>query len=422
MPKLFISELKPNLEIASLFVASEKQLRTARNGTVYLDLKLLDKTGDISGKMWEKAVEASAGFQSGDIVYLRARTELYKDRMQLSISEIMPVPAGAYDPADFLPVCPFDRDALFERLGKLLSGMADGFARRLCEAILADPEIMTRFKLAPAAKSMHHAYIGGLLEHTLSVITLVYRICNHYPDLDRNLLIAGAFLHDIGKIAEFVYDTHIDYSDAGRLVGHMVLGTQIVEDEIRTIEGFPLETSLLLKHLILSHHGEAQFGAVRLPASKEAFALHLADDLDAKMNAINRILANSAADDSTWTGFETIFGRHFFRGFPKQDDGRRRGWDSANRDNRRPGVDAGQQKASCSRPRVDGPSRMSRRRPQWAIQGACKHVRKGRAKRASRLHICEAMRSSRSVIYTPDGTSLFGNASHLACLTTAATL
>jgi 3'-5' exoribonuclease len=198
--------------------------------------------------------------------------------------------------------------------------MAVGALRRLCETILADPEIMTRFKLAPAAKSMHHAYIGGLLEHTVSVITLIYRICNHYPDLDRDLLITGGFLHDIGKIEEFVYDTHIDYSDAGRLVGHMVLGTQIVEDKIRCIEGFPVETALLVKHLILSHHGEAQFGAVRLPASKEAFALHLADDLDAKMNAISRIMAKSGNDDSVWTGFETIFGRHFFRGFPKQDD------------------------------------------------------------------------------------------------------
>jgi 3'-5' exoribonuclease len=320
VPKLFISEIKPNQEIASLFVASEKQLRTARNGTVYLDLKLLDKTGVISGKMWDKAAEAAEAFQSGSIVYLRARTELYRDRMQLSISEIMPVPAGAYDPADFLPVCPFDRDTLFERLGKLPAAMTDGPLRRLCEAILADPELMTRFKLAPAAKSMHHAYIGGLLEHTVSVITLMYRICNHYPDLDRDLLITGAFLHDIGKIEEFVYDTHIDYSDAGRLVGHMVLGIQIVEDKIRRIEDFPVETALLVKHLILSHHGEAQFGAVRLPASKEAFALHLADDLDAKMNAISRILANSGNDDSAWTGFETIFGRHFFRGFPKQND------------------------------------------------------------------------------------------------------
>jgi 3'-5' exoribonuclease len=320
VPKLFISELKPNQEIASLFVATEKQLRTARNGTVYLDLKLLDKTGEISGKMWEKASEASGCFQSGEIVYLRARTELYKDKMQLSISEIMSVPAGAYDPADFLPVCPFDRDELFERLGKLLSGLVNAPLRQLCEAILADPDIMTRFKLAPAAKSMHHAYIGGLLEHTVSVVTLIYRICNHYPDLDRDLLMTGAFLHDIGKIEEFVYDTSIDYSNSGRLVGHIVLGTQIVEDKIRRIECFPEETALLVKHLILSHHGEAQFGAVSLPACREAFALHLADDLDAKMNAISRIIANPANDGSSWTGFETIFGRRFFRGFPKQSD------------------------------------------------------------------------------------------------------
>ncbi len=320
VPKLFISELTPNQEIASLFVATEKQLRTARNGTVYLDVKLLDKTGDISGKMWEKAAEAAACFQSGGIVYLRARTELYKDRMQLSISEIMPVPVGAYDPADFLPVCPFDRDELFEKLGKLLSGVANAPFRRLCEAFMADPEIMTRFKLAPAAKAMHHAYIGGLLEHTVSVITLIYRICNHYPDLDRDLLITGAFLHDIGKIEEFVYDTFIDYSDSGRLVGHMVLGTQMVEDKIRRLESFPVETALLVKHLILSHHGETQFGAVSLPASREAFALHMADDLDAKMNAIGRILANSGRDGSSWTGFETIFGRRFFRGFLKQND------------------------------------------------------------------------------------------------------
>jgi 3'-5' exoribonuclease len=320
VPKLFISELTPNQEIASLFVATEKQLRTARNGTVYLDLKLSDKTGEIAGKMWEKAAEASAGFKSGQIVYLRARTELYKEKLQLGISEIMPVPDGAYDPADFLPVCPLDRDELFERLRKLLSGVTHAPLRQLCEAILADPEIMTRFKLAPAAKAMHHAYIGGLLEHTVSVITLIYRICNHYPDLDRDLLITGAFLHDIGKIEEFVYDTHIDYSDAGRLVGHMVMGTQIVEDKIRRLEGFPVETGILVKHLILSHHGEAQFGAVSLPASREAFALHMADDLDAKMNAIGRIVANAADGGSSWSGFETLFGRRFFLGFPRQND------------------------------------------------------------------------------------------------------
>jgi 3'-5' exoribonuclease len=319
MPKLFISEIKPNQDIVSLFVAAEKQLRTARNGTFYLSVKLTDKTGEIVGRMWEKAVETAALFNSGNIVSLRGRSELYQDKLQLNIAEILPVQPGGFDPADFLPVCPYDREALFGQLGKLLANMSEGHLRLLCEHFLADSGLMARFRLAPAAKTMHHAYIGGLLEHTVSVITLIYRICNHYPDLDRDLLIAGAFLHDIGKVEEFVYEVNIDYSDSGRLVGHMVLGTQIVEEKIREINGFPLETALLLKHLILSHHGEAQFGAVKLPASKEAFALHLADDLDAKMNAVGRIISNTAGGQSTWTGYDTIFGRHFFRGFPEPE-------------------------------------------------------------------------------------------------------
>lgn len=316
MPKLFVSEIKPNQNIVSLFVAAEKQLKTARNGNYYLTLKLADKTGEIAGRMWEKAAEASALFNSGNVISLRGRSELYQDKIQLNIAEILPVLPGGFDPSDFLPVCPLDRETLYVQLTKLLSNMSEGHLRMLCEHFLADSGLMARFRLAPAAKAMHHAYIGGLLEHTVSVITLIYRICNHYPDLDRDLLIAGAFLHDIGKVDEFVYEVNIDYSDAGRLVGHIVLGTQMLEEKIRGIKGFPPETALLLKHLILSHHGEAQFGAVRLPASKEAFALHLADDLDAKINAVRRILSDSEAGHNAWTGYDRIFGRHFFRGFP----------------------------------------------------------------------------------------------------------
>jgi 3'-5' exoribonuclease len=319
MPKLFVSEIKPNQDIVSLFVAAEKQLKTARNGNYYLNLKLTDRTGEIAGRMWERAEESAALFNCGNVISLRGRSELYQDKIQLNITEILPVPPGSFDPADFLPVCPYDREALFTQLTKLLSNMSEGHLRLLCEHFLADSGLMARFRLAPAAKNMHHAYIGGLLEHTVSVITLIYRICNHYPDLDRDLLIAGAFLHDIGKIDEFVYDINIDYSDAGRLVGHMVLGTQILDEKIRDMKEFPLETALLLKHLILSHHGEMQFGAVRLPASREAFALHLADDLDAKMNAVRRILSNPGWGENTWTGYDTIFGRHFFRGFPPPD-------------------------------------------------------------------------------------------------------
>lgn len=321
MAKLFVSEIKPNQEVVSMFVAGDKQVRNARNGSQYLSLKLSDKTGCVPGKMWEKAAEAAGNFREGDIVLVRGRSELYQEKVQLNITEILQVPAGGFEPSDFLPVCPYDRDILFEQLEKLLANMSDGPLKRLCMDFISDPEIMDRFRICPAAKTMHHAYIGGLLEHTVSVITLIYRICNHYADLDRDLLISGAFLHDIGKIDEFVYQTHIGYSDAGRLVGHMVLGVQMIDEKIRVIENFPRETALVLKHLILSHHGEAQFGAVKLPASKEALALHLADDLDAKINAVRRILANEPDEESIWTGYDSIFGRHFFRGFPQSGDG-----------------------------------------------------------------------------------------------------
>ncbi len=320
MPKLFISEIKPNQDVVSLFVAADKQLRTARNGSQYLHLKLSDKTGDVVARMWEKAAEAAGGFRAGDIVLVKGRSELYQEKLQINVAEVLRVPAGGFDPSDFLPVCPYDREVLFEQLQKLLANISDGWLKSLCEQFLADTDLMARFKLCPAARAMHHAYIGGLLEHTVSVVTLIYRICNHYPDLDRDLLIMGAFLHDIGKIEEYVYETHIDFSDAGRLVGHMVLGTRMVEEKIAAVQGFPVETGLLLKHLILSHHGEAQFGAVKLPASKEAFALHFADDLDAKINAIRRILSKAGDEESTWTGYDTIFGRHFFRGFPRTED------------------------------------------------------------------------------------------------------
>ncbi len=320
MSKLFISEIKPNQDVVSLFVAADKQLRTARNGTQYLHLKFSDKTGAVIAKMWDKAAEAAGEFRTGDIVFVKARSELYQEKLQLNVVEVLPVPPGGFDPSDFLPVCPYDRELLFEQLQKLLANLSDPWLKSLWDRFLADTGLMARFKLCPAARAMHHAYIGGLLEHTVSVVTLIYRICNHYPDLDRDLLLMGAFVHDIGKIEEFVYETHIDYSDAGRLVGHMVLGTRMVEEKIAAVDGFPEETALLLKHLILSHHGEAQFGAVKLPASKEAFALHCADDLDAKINAIRRILSALGDEESTWTGYDTIFGRHFFRGFPRMGD------------------------------------------------------------------------------------------------------
>lgn len=320
MAKTFISEIQPNQEVATSFVLAEKQLRTARNGTRFLTLKLADKTGEIVGRVWERADEISESVSAGGVVFVRGRSEKYRDELQLQVREISPVPPQQVDPSDFLPVCPISTDVLVEKLKKIISRVKRPSLHQLMKQILADRDLMNRFKLAPAAKSMHHAYLGGLLEHTVSVAGLVMLMSDHYPELDRELLIVGAILHDMGKVDEFVYDLCIDYSHAGRLLGHMTLGLQILEEKIRSLKTFPSEEALLLKHLILSHHGQAEFGAVKLPMTREAFVLHFADDMDAKMNGLTRILAETGEGDEPWTPYQPMYQRFFFRGLPSSGE------------------------------------------------------------------------------------------------------
>ncbi len=320
MAKPFVQEILPNTEVAGAFVVTDKQLRRARNGTPFLTLKLADKTGEMTARIWERADEAERSILKNTVVFVKGRAEVFRDELQLQIQEITSVPRKDIDPSDFLPVCPNDTRRLLEDLQRMARSVKRRSLGRLLRHFLEDAELMGQFKLAPAAKSMHHAYLGGLLEHTVSVALLVSEISSLYPDLDRDLLIVGAFLHDIGKIHEFDYDLFIDYSDAGRLLGHMVLGVEILQGKLRGLRNFPHQDALLLKHLILSHHGEPDFGAVRLPMTREAFALHLADDLDAKMNGINRILSESRGANEAWTAYQTMYDRFFFRGLPSVPD------------------------------------------------------------------------------------------------------
>jgi 3'-5' exoribonuclease len=314
--KTLISEILPNQEVASSFVIEDKQLRVARNGTPFLTLKLVDKSGQITGRIWERAEEWSRLIEAKSVVFIRGKSEVFREELQLQIEEIAPVPPADIDRADFLPVCPKSLDELMEKLRDLAATIKKGPLQRLARQILSDTHLMDRFKAAPAAKSMHHAYLGGLLEHTVAVAELVSSIAVFYPELNRDLLVIGAILHDIGKVDEFTYDLFIDYSPSGRLLGHMVLGVQILDERIRSLRGFPSEEALLLSHLILSHHGEVELGAVRLPMTREAFVLHFADDLDAKMNSLTRILADSKQGDEAWTPYQPLFERFFFRGFP----------------------------------------------------------------------------------------------------------
>jgi 3'-5' exoribonuclease len=316
VPKTFVSEILPNQDVASFFVVDEKQLRVAKNGASFLTLKLVDKSGQIAGRIWERAEACSQAIAPKSVVFVRGRSDLFRDELQLQIHEIAPVSVAEIDRADFLPVGPRNGEDLMQELRDLTSSVKKGSLQRLLKQIQGDAALMDRFKTAPAAKSMHHAYLGGLLEHSLAVAKLASQLATFYQDLNRDLLLVGAILHDIGKINEFVYDLFIDYSIPGRLVGHMVLGVQILEEKTRSLRSFPAEDALLLQHLILSHHGDTALGAVRLPMTREAFVLHFADDLDAKMNSLNRILSDPREGEASWTPYQRLFERFFFRGFP----------------------------------------------------------------------------------------------------------
>lgn len=314
--KLFVTDIQPDQDVVSAFIVVEKQLRTARNGKTFLTLRLADKTGEVIGRMWDRAGEWHEAINTRSVVEVRGRSEIFRDEIQLQVREIRPLTMAEVNGPDFIPVCPRDSQQLWERFRQLCGQVKRRSWQRLLTATQGDHALMDCFKRAPAAKSMHHAYLGGLLEHTVGVAELVSRLCEQYPELDQELLLVGAIFHDLGKVREFIYDIHIDYSHEGRLLGHMVQGLAILDEKLRTLKGFPVEDALLLKHLILSHHGEAEFGAVKLPMTREAVVLHYADDLDAKMSSLTRILTESKAGDESWTSYQPLFERFFFRGFP----------------------------------------------------------------------------------------------------------
>jgi 3'-5' exoribonuclease len=312
--KTFISELKPNQEVVSAFVVTEKQLRATRTGSSFVTLRLVDRTGEVVGRIWENAQALEQTIPVGGAVSVKGRCETYKGEIQLNIQQVSPLDRRDVDPGDFLPVCPTDPGFLLQQLKRMVSSLKSVPLRRLMQAILDDRSLMERLKRAPAAKSMHHAYIGGLLEHTVSVAMLASLAAKHYPFLDRDLLVVGALLHDIGKVDELTCDLAIDYSDSGRLLGHMILGLQIIEEKIRSLSSFPVEEALVLKHLILSHHGEHEFGAVKLPMTREAFVLHFIDDLDAKMSTLTRVLEQGGDEGKAWTAYQPALQRFIYRG------------------------------------------------------------------------------------------------------------
>jgi len=269
------------------FLVLAKQLRSTKNNKPYLNLILGDKTGQLEGRVWEPSDPRIArDFERGDIVKARGSASRFDDRLQMKIDQLRKAAPGEVDKADLLPSTTYDVAALWRQLLAFVDSFANPHLKLLLSTMLADPTLAQAYREAPAAKQLHHAWLGGLLEHVVSLLTLADRVASHYPILDRDLLLAGVILHDIGKVSELSWEIGFEYTVEGVLLGHIQMGVALVERAIDSLPGFPPRLKTLLLHMILSHHGKLEFGSPKLPMIPEALVLSFLDDLDAKMQAV----------------------------------------------------------------------------------------------------------------------------------------
>jgi 3'-5' exoribonuclease len=311
---IYISTLKSGEKVNVPFLVAEKNLAYSQKGAPYLNLRLKDKTGEIDGKVWDNAAEWDGQFKKGDIVQVYGRILSYKNNLQVSVLELRKLTDDEIDLADYFPAAARDAEEMFSELMLYVEKVKSPFLKDLLQAFFTDQKITALFKRAPAAKGFHHVYLAGLLEHTLSVTKLLDLTADHYPDVNRDLLLTGGILHDIGKIYEFNFDRIVQYSDEGRLIGHIVMGLEMIDVKIAAIQGFPETLAMELRHLILSHHGVLEFGSPKRPKTLEALIVHYIDDLDAKVNAFQTFVGNAPEDDSNWTPFHKLLERYIYKG------------------------------------------------------------------------------------------------------------
>jgi 3'-5' exoribonuclease len=314
MPKQqFVSSLKPGETVDDVFVLSEKNLAQKKDGKNYLNLSFMDRTGTLKGVLWDNVEETVEQISAGDYVQVKGSVSEYRGMLQLVVRTATRSAAEHVEPTDFLPVTTRNIDAMFAKLCQITDSLKTACFHDLFRQFWADADLVRLFKTAPAAKKMHHAYIGGLLEHTLSMAILVDKLAGHYTGVDRDLLLAGTILHDIGKIREFEFSSHIDYTSEGRLLSHIVIGIQIIDEKMKLITDFPEEQAVLLKHLVVSHHGVREFGSPEMPKTIEAVLLNHIDEIDSKVKGIREFMA-SEDPNAAWTSYHKLLDRHFYMG------------------------------------------------------------------------------------------------------------
>ena len=323
MPRRFIQQFGPTDKIDQTFLAAQKQLRPNKNGNLYLQVDLSDRTGSIAGRMWNAGDHEYRSFEDGDYVRVEGNTQLFQGQLQLIVTKIGKANPEEVDEADFMPLTPAELDRLVIRLTAHLRGMQNLSLRNLAECFLTDATFMGKLLRCPAGVKNHHAYVGGLLHHIVQLMDLVIAVRPLYPQIDGDLLLMGAFVHDMGKIDELSYDKGFAYTDEGQLIGHLVMAVSTLEQNAREAEKlsgepFPAELVLRLKHMIVSHHGEYEFGSPKLPMTLEAVALHLLDNLDAKMHSFHLLMRDDPNVDSPWTNYHANLGRKFFKDWPAE--------------------------------------------------------------------------------------------------------
>ncbi|WP_073612730.1 3'-5' exoribonuclease YhaM family protein [Desulfopila aestuarii] len=310
---IFIETLQEGDRIDELFLVKSARLAETRAGKPYLILTVMDKSGELTGPVWDNAERFQELCQPGECIRVKGMVQSYREKLQLKVDEVTPVAKEETDMADFLPATIHSRTEMAAELQKIISTVTNPFIRKLLGRFFKKGEIWDRFQDAPAAKGIHHAYVGGLLEHTLSMARVADMLSGHYEGVDRSLLIAGALLHDLGKIEELYMENGlIDYTARGRLKGHLVIGSEMVGKVAAQIADFPEELLEQLQHLILSHHGRQEYGSPTVPMTVEAFLLNYIDELDSKMNVLEQLRRKLNSTEMSWSDYQRSLERYLY--------------------------------------------------------------------------------------------------------------
>ena len=303
MKSPYIGELQPNQVVTGVFLVQSKDVRQKRTGEPYLSLVLGDRSGDIDAKMWDNVAEVLDSFDRDDFVRVKGLMQVYQNRPQFTIHKMARVEEREVDFADYFPCSERSPEEMFAELREIVAGISTPHLRALLTAFMDDESIALPYRTAPAAKTVHHAFLGGLIEHVLSLCRLARFTAAHYRDIDLDLLLTGVILHDVGKVRELTYERSFGYSNEGQLLGHIVIALRMIDEKLAQVPGFPEDTRALLAHMIISHHGELEFGSPRVPMFPEALLLHHLDNVDSKMECMRAAIARDRHSTGCWTGY-----------------------------------------------------------------------------------------------------------------------